>query len=60
MGALVWFTSMQYDWVSWHFSEQVMLLVLLLIIAIVSYFFMLFLMGVRLNTIKSVAITESN
>ena len=60
MGALVWFTSRQYDWVSWHFSEQVMLLVVLLIIAIVSYFFMLFLMGVRLNTIKSVAITESN
>jgi len=57
---LVWFTSRQYDWVSWHFSEQVMLLVVLLIIAIVSYFFMLFLMGVRLNTIKSVAITESN
>ncbi len=60
MGALVWFTSRQYDWVSWRFSEQVMLLVVLLIIAIVSYFFMLFLMGVRLNTIKSVAITESN
>jgi len=60
MGALVWFTSRQYDWVSWHFSEQVMLLVVLLIIAMVSYFFMLFLMGVRLNTIKSVAITESN
>ncbi|WP_366513582.1 murein biosynthesis integral membrane protein MurJ [Pseudoalteromonas sp.] len=60
MGALVWFTSTHYDWVSWHFSEQVMLLVILLIIAVLSYFFMLFLMGVRLNTIKSVAITESN
>ncbi|MGB5788808.1 MAG: lipid II flippase MurJ, partial [Pseudoalteromonas nigrifaciens] len=60
MGLLVWFTSEQYSWTTWHFSEQVILLLVLLAIAGLSYFTLLFLMGVRLNTIKSVAITESN
>lgn len=60
MGGAVWFVSLQYNWVAWHFSEQVILLTMLLLIAVFSYFSMLFCMGVRLNTIKSVAITESN
>jgi putative peptidoglycan lipid II flippase len=60
MGGLVWFTSRHYNWENWHFAEQVMLLVALLSVAGISYFAMLFLMGVRLNTIKSVATTESN
>jgi len=60
MGLSVWLTSQYYDWENWHFTEQVFLLIQLLIIAALSYFLMLFLMGVRLNTIKSVAITESN
>ncbi len=60
MGGLVWLTSQHYNWATWHFSEQVILLLVLLMVAVVSYFSALFLMGVRLNTIKSVAITESN
>jgi len=60
MGALTWYVSSRYYWATWHFSEQVMLLIVLLVIAAISYFAVLFLLGVRLNTIKSVATTESN
>ena len=60
MGALTWYVSSLYYWATWHFYEQVMLLIVLLVIAAISYFAVLFLLGVRLNTIKSVATTESN
>ncbi|XQF92223.1 hypothetical protein ACOBV9_12660 [Pseudoalteromonas espejiana] len=60
MGAVTWYVSSHYYWATWHFTEQVMLLVALLAIAAISYFAVLFLLGVRLNTIKSVATTESN
>jgi putative peptidoglycan lipid II flippase len=60
MGCVTWYVSSYYYWASWAFVQQVILLIALVALAGVSYFTMLFLMGVRLNTIKSVAITESN
>lgn len=60
MGCVTWYVSSYYYWASWTFMQQVILLIALVALAGVSYFAMLFLMGVRLNTIKSVAITESN
>ena len=60
MGCVTWYVSSYYFWASWAFAQQVILLIALVVLAGVSYFAMLFLMGVRLNTIKSVAITESN
>ncbi|CAM3045511.1 murein biosynthesis integral membrane protein MurJ [Pseudoalteromonas distincta] len=60
MGAVTWFVSSYYYWATWAFTQQVILLIALVALAGISYFAMLFLMGVRLNTIKSVAITESN
>ncbi len=54
MGGVVWYAATQFLWRQWHFSEQVVLLSGLLALAGVVYFFVLFLLGVRLNTIKNV------
>jgi putative peptidoglycan lipid II flippase len=60
MGVSVWYISNLFSWREWHFSEQVILLCGLLAIAGFVYFFSMFLLGIRLNTIKNVATTESN
>ncbi|WP_280953825.1 murein biosynthesis integral membrane protein MurJ [Pseudoalteromonas sp. KS88] len=60
MGLSVWYISNQFLWREWHFSQQVVLLCSLLALAGVAYFLSMFLLGVRLNTIKNVATTESN
>jgi len=60
MAASVWFVGQQFAWRTWHFTEQVLLLSGLLVLAVFVYFAALFILGVRLNTIKSVATTESN
>jgi len=60
MAASVWYVGQQFAWKTWHFSEQVVLLTGLLALAAFVYFAALFILGVRLNTIKSVATTESN
>ncbi|HEA19108.1 MAG TPA: murein biosynthesis integral membrane protein MurJ [Pseudoalteromonas prydzensis] len=57
MGAVVWYSATQFLWRQWHFSEQVFLLSGLLALAGVVYFLALFLLGVRLNTIKNVVTT---
>jgi len=56
----VWYVGQQFAWEAWHFTEQVLLLSGLLVLAVFVYFTALFILGVRLNTIKSVATTESN
>jgi putative peptidoglycan lipid II flippase len=60
MAAAVWYVGQQFTWKTWHFTEQVLLLSGLLVLAVFVYFAALFILGVRLNTIKSVATTESN
>ncbi|TMO46777.1 murein biosynthesis integral membrane protein MurJ [Pseudoalteromonas sp. S4389] len=60
MAASVWYVGQQFIWQAWHFTEQVLLLGGLLVLAVFVYFAALFILGVRLNTIKSVATTESN
>ncbi|GKW52080.1 putative lipid II flippase MurJ [Pseudoalteromonas sp. NCCP-2140] len=60
MAASVWYVGQQFTWKTWHFTEQVLLLSGLLVLAVFVYFAALFILGVRLNTIKSVATTESN
>jgi putative peptidoglycan lipid II flippase len=60
MGGSVWYVSNLFLWRAWHFSEQVILLCGLLALAGFTYFLSMFLLGVRLNTIKNVATTESN
>ncbi|WP_372822964.1 murein biosynthesis integral membrane protein MurJ [Pseudoalteromonas shioyasakiensis] len=60
MGLSVWYTAAQFLWREWHFTQQVILLSGLLILAGVVYFLSMFILGVRLNTIKNVATTESN
>lgn len=60
MGLSVWYTSNQFLWRDWHFTQQVILLSGLLILAGLVYFLSMFMLGVRLNTIKNVATTESN
>jgi putative peptidoglycan lipid II flippase len=60
MGAAVWYAAGAFLWQGWLFYEQVALLLGLLLLAGLVYFLVLFLLGVRLNTIKSVATTESN
>ncbi|CAM4322428.1 murein biosynthesis integral membrane protein MurJ [Pseudoalteromonas ostreae] len=60
MGGIVWYVATQFLWRQWHLSEQVALLTGLLALAGVVYFFVLFLLGVRLNTIKNVVTTQSD
>ena len=60
MAAAVWYVGQRFAWQTWHFMEQVSLLAGLLVLAALVYFSSLFVMGIRLNTIKSVATTESN
>ncbi len=60
MAAVVWYVGQRFAWQTWHFMEQVSLLAGLLVLAALVYFSSLFVMGIRLNTIKSVATTESN
>lgn len=58
MGASVLYLSNHFAWHTWHFTEQVLLLGALLLIAGFVYFSTLFLLGVRLNTIKNVTTTD--
>ncbi|MBQ4833071.1 murein biosynthesis integral membrane protein MurJ [Pseudoalteromonas sp. MMG010] len=60
MGVCIGFVSTQFTWKEWVFYDQVLLLFGLLLLAGAIYFLVLFLLGIRLNTIKSVATTESN
>ncbi|BDF93613.1 putative lipid II flippase MurJ [Pseudoalteromonas sp. KAN5] len=60
MGTTVWYVATQFLWQQWHFSEQVVLLMGLLALAGVVYFLALFLLGVRLNTIKNVMTAQSD
>lgn len=60
MGASVLYLNSYYAWQTWHFTQQLLLLGALLLIAGFMYFLTLFILGVRLNTIKNVATTELN
>lgn len=60
MAALVWYVAQQFQWRQWPFFEQVGLLTGLLAMAMLVYFTVLFALGIRLNTIKNVATTESH
>ncbi len=59
MGGLVYLIQAQFVWQEWALLEQIVLLAALVASAAVVYFVVLFLSGVRLSTIKSVATTES-
>lgn len=54
MGLSVWYVSGQFNWHSWVFIEQVGLLGTLLVLAMALYFFIVFVLGVRVKTIKDV------
>ncbi|WP_283235186.1 murein biosynthesis integral membrane protein MurJ [Pseudoalteromonas citrea] len=54
MGLSVWYVSGQFNWHSWAFIEQVGLLGTLLVLAMALYFFIMFVLGVRVKTIKDV------
>ncbi|KAF7774272.1 putative peptidoglycan lipid II flippase [Pseudoalteromonas citrea] len=56
MGLSIWYFSAQFAWRSWAFIDQVGLLCILLALAMTLYFFTLFLMGVRVKTIKDVRV----
>lgn len=60
MGGSVLYLNSYYAWQTWHFTQQLLLLGALLLIAGFMYFLTLFILGVRLNTIKNVATTELN
>ena len=60
MGVSVWFTAQHFLWRQWNFSEQIVLLAGLITLAGGVYFAMLFLLGVRLHTIKNVLTTKSD
>lgn len=52
MAAFVYSLAAQFDWLDWGLTEQVLLLCGLLATAMVSYFSLLFILGVRLSTIR--------
>jgi putative peptidoglycan lipid II flippase len=56
MGIGVWFVIAQFNWHVWAFIEQVGLLCSLLLLAMVFYFFTMFVLGVRVKTIKDVRV----
>ena len=60
MGVSVWFTAQHFLWRKWNFSEQIVLLAGLITLAGGVYFAVLFLLGVRLHTIKNVLTTKSD
>lgn len=59
MAATLWFVKDYFDWQSFSLFEQIGLLMAEVGAAIICYFGVLFLLGVRVNTIKNVATTES-
>ncbi|CAM4221193.1 murein biosynthesis integral membrane protein MurJ [Pseudoalteromonas maricaloris] len=52
MAVCVYFLGARFEWLEWGLMEQVLLLCGLLVTAMVSYFSLLFILGVRLSTIR--------
>ncbi|GEK07898.1 MULTISPECIES: murein biosynthesis integral membrane protein MurJ [Pseudoalteromonas] len=52
MAISVYSLAIQFDWLAWGLIDQILLLCGLLTVAIVSYFSLLFMLGVRFNTIR--------
>lgn len=59
MAGAVWVVSQQFQWQQWALIDQIFLLCGVLALAGGMYFILLFVFGVRLKTIKEVAISAS-
>lgn len=54
MALSIWYVSANFQWSGWLLIEQIYLLIGLLVLAMVIYFTTMFILGVRLRTIKDI------